>query len=106
MKAFWIWLKQQLINLVLLFSKKLYISTEQVKKCDKDNDDYISLIELLDPFVEKYKIVAKISDFIVKYIWIINIPTKNILSLDEDKDGKITLNEFWKYIKTCQKVKK
>ena len=103
---FWIWLKQQLINLAMLFTKKIYILIEQVKKYDKNKDGFISLIELLDPFVEKYKIVAKISNFVGKYIFFINIPLKNILSLDEDKDGKITIKEIWKYIKTCKKVEK
>ena len=103
MKAFWIWLKQQLINLVLVFSKKVYITTEKVKKCDKNKDGYISLTELLSPFAEKYKVIRKIYDFVGKYIYFINIPVDKVLLLDEDKDGKITIQELWKYIKSLKK---
>lgn len=103
---FWIWLKQQLINLAVLLSKKIYISNEQVKKCDKNNDGFISLTEILEPFVEKHKVIKKIYNFINKYVYFINIPTDKILSLDEDKDGKITVKELWNYIKTCEKIEK
>lgn len=100
---FWIWLKKQLINLVLTFSKKVYIPTEKIVSYDKDKDGYISLIELLSPFAEKNKIIRKIYKFVGKYITFINVPVDKVLSLDEDKDGKITANELWNYIKSLKK---
>ena len=100
---FWIWLKKQLINLVLVFSKKVYIPTEKVNKCDKNKDGYISLTELLSTLAKKSNIIRKIYYFVGKYITFVNVPTDKILSLDEDKDGKITANELWNYIKSLKK---
>lgn len=100
---FWIWLKKQLINLALVFSKKVYIPTERVKKCDKNKDGYISLTELLSPLAEKNKIIRKIYYFVGKYITFVNVPVDRVLSLDENKDGKITANELWNYIKSLKK---
>ena len=99
MKKFW-------INLLLAFTKKIYITTSKIIDLDKNKDNYISLVEILEP-LKKHKVVCKIIKFVDKWLYaFINVPVDKILLLDEDGDNKITVNEIWRYIKKQIKIEK
>ena len=101
---FWDWLKKVIINLMLTFTKKIKVSIKTIKKADKNEDGYISLVEILEPFKE-YKVVCKIIDFIDKWLFMfVNVPVAHLVELDEDKDGYISIAEIWKYIKEKIKI--
>ena len=99
MKKFW-------INLLLSLTKRIYISTNKIIELDKNKDEYISIVELLEP-LKDHKVVCKIIKFVNKWLYaFINVPVDRILLLDEDQDDKITLNELWRYIKKQVKKEK
>lgn len=100
---FLIWLKKIFINFLLLFTRKIYIPTETIKKLDKDSNGSISLEEILLPFADKFKIVKRILTFVIKYVPTISVKLDSVLSIDTDKDNKITLKELWYFVKNIKK---
>lgn len=96
---FWDWLKKIIINLMLVFTKKIKVSINAIEEADKNEDGYISMKEILEPFKD-YKVVCKIIKFIDKWMFMfVNVPVARLVELDEDKDGFISIAEIWKYIK-------
>lgn len=101
---FWDWLKKVIINLMLAFTKKIKVSIETIKKADKNEDGYISLVEILEPF-KNHKVVCKIINFVNKWLFMfMSVPVARLVELDEDKDGYISIAEIWKYIKNKVKI--
>ena len=96
---FWDKIKKLIINLMLTFTKKIKVSIKTIKKADKNEDGYISLVEILESFKD-HKVVCKIINFIDKWLFMfISVPVTRLVELDEDKDGFISIAEIWKYIK-------
>ena len=102
---FLIWLKKILINLSLLFTRKIYIPTETIKKLDINNDGSISLEELLLSLSDKAKIIKRILNFVIKYVPTISVKLDSVLSIDTDKDNKLTVKELWSFLKSLRKKK-